>query len=147
MEDAMKIAIVGSRDFDRFSLVVDYVNNLPKDTVVISGGARGVDRIATVAARNAGLLVIEYPADWENGGKGAGFARNTLIVEQADRVVAFWDGDSKGTLDTLKKAAAAGKLVEVWGSDGIHWRQKGGPIWLGARRDYEPLRRAHGRRA
>lgn len=127
----MKIAIVGSRDFDRLNLVVDYVKSLPKDTVIVSGGARGVDRIAAVAGLNAGLVVIEYRPDWEHGGMGAGFARNTLIVEQCDRVVAFWDGKSTGTLDTINKARKAGKPVQVattvegshpgalaWGTDG-----------------------------
>lgn len=108
----MKIAIVGSRDFDRLDLVIEYVKALPKDTIVVSGGARGVDQIAAVAAHNAGLVVVVYRADWARG-ITAGFERNTLIVEQADMVVAFWDGKSKGTMDTIKKASAAGKSYEV----------------------------------
>lgn len=117
----MKIAIVGSRDFDRLDLVVDYIKALPVDTIVVSGGARGVDRMAAVAAHNAGLVVIEYRPDWEHDGPGAGFRRNSLIVEQADRVVAFWDGKSKGTLDTIGKAQAAGKLQHVFDPCGVAW--------------------------
>lgn len=126
----MKIAIVGSRDFDRLDLVVDYVKNLPPGTVVVSGGARGVDRVAANTATSCGFPVVEYRADWTLG-KGAGFARNTMIVEQADRVVAFWDGQSRGTLDTINKARQAGRPVQVatpikgshpaalaWGTDG-----------------------------
>lgn len=125
----MKVAIVGSRDFDRLDLVVAYVNALPKGTIVISGGAQGVDRIAAITAHNAGLVVIEYRPDWENEGRSAGMKRNGLIVATAERVVAFWDGKSRGTLDTITKARKAGKPVQVatsidglpalaWGTDG-----------------------------
>lgn len=124
----MKIAIVGSRDFPNMQLVIDYVKGLPPGTIVVSGGARGVDRTAAVTAHEAGLVVVEYRADWTKG-KGAGFERNRLIVAQADRVVAFWDGQSRGTLDTIEKARKAGKPVQVatpvagskalaWGTDG-----------------------------
>lgn len=109
----MKVAIVGSRDFPRLMLVVEYVHGLPPDTVVVSGGAYGVDMVAAREADKAGLVVVEYKADWETHGKGAGMIRNTLIVEQADVVVAFWDGESRGTLDTMKKAHAASKLTRV----------------------------------
>lgn len=113
----MKVAIVGSRDFDRLDLVVEYIKALPKDTVIVSGGARGVDRMAAVAGYNAGLGVVEHRADWSKG-PGAGFERNGLIVEEADRVVAFWDGTSRGTMDTVRKAKAAGKPYEIRGATG-----------------------------
>lgn len=115
------VAIIGSRDFDRLDLVVEYVQALPKGTVVVSGGARGVDRIATVTAHNAGLVTKVFYPDWEGLGKGAGFARNAQIIEAADRVVAFWDGKSTGTLDSIKKAMAAKKPIEVCRPDGT-WR-------------------------
>ena len=39
--------------------------------------------------------------------------RNSLIVADCDMVVAFWDGRSRGTLDTITKAVQAGKRVEI----------------------------------
>src|ERR1019366_3739515 len=93
----MKIAIVGSRDYPHPEKVRALINNLPADTVVISGGARGVDTWAEQAARARGLEVIIFPALWHAYGKRAGFIRNRQIVESADKVVAFWDGLSKGT--------------------------------------------------
>lgn len=109
----MKIAIVGSRDFPDMGLVREYVASLPKGTVVISGAARGVDRVAAEAARRRGLEVVEYPADWENHPKVAGFLRNQQIVDACDNVVAFWDGKSKGTQDTIAKAKKSAKPVDV----------------------------------
>lgn len=113
----MKIAIVGSRDFARLDLVTAYIEALPMDTVVVSGGARGVDSVAVEAAERRGLVTVTYPADWDAYGKGAGFIRNQLIVDQADKVVAFWDGKSKGTRDTMRKAHNVDKLKVVYLQD------------------------------
>lgn len=114
----MKIAIVGSRDYPNMEKVIEYVKGLDKDTVVVSGGARGVDTTAVLAAKNFGLKFEEYPADWGKYGLRAGYIRNTTIVEESDKVVAFWDGHSKGTKDTIDKAKEVGKLVAVFGIDG-----------------------------
>lgn len=92
--------------------VIDYVNALPADTVVVSGGARGVDRTAAQTARARGLQVKEFIPNW-NMGKGAGFIRNEQIVNAADRVVAFWDGKSSGTAHSISLADRAGKPVIV----------------------------------
>ena len=115
----LRVAIVGSRDFLDRSLVEQFVIRLAArapDTVIISGAARGVDTWAAQTAKNLGLEVIEFPVtseDWERYGNGAGRRRNTFIVEACDVVVAFWNGVSGGTMDTVRKARAAGKKVKV----------------------------------
>lgn len=60
-----------------------------------------------------GLPYKEFPADWEAHGKRAGFIRNQQIVNYADRVVAFWDGESKGTKSTIDMALKAKKRLDV----------------------------------
>jgi len=118
----MRVAFVGSRDFLRPDLVVSTVARLPQGTVVVSGAADGVDSIAAGAARARGLEVVEYPVDREGlppypAGRAEfrrrAFARNTLIVEDADVVVAFWDGVSHGTKDSIDKAVARRKRTKV----------------------------------
>lgn len=109
----MKVAIVGSRDFSNLDLVRKYVDRLDKDVTVISGGARGVDMVAIVQAEVRGLRVKVIPANWDKYGKGAGYRRNREIVAEADEVMAFWDGNSRGTLNTMTLARAAGKPVGV----------------------------------
>lgn len=108
-----RVAIVGSRDYPYLGLVREFVNSLPLHVEVVSGGARGVDRTAEFAARARGLSVRSIPADWNTHGRAAGFLRNTEIVAAADEVVAFWDGRSRGTFDTINKARAAGKPVRI----------------------------------
>ena len=46
----MRVAIVGSREYSDIDAIVEYVNSLPADTIVVTGGARGVDQIAEAAA-------------------------------------------------------------------------------------------------
>ena len=93
----MKVAIVGSRDYSDLEEVRRYVDGLPSDTIFISGGARGVDKAAEQAAKRVGMKTKIYPAEWDKYGKSAGFRRNTVMILAADRIVAFWDGKSKGT--------------------------------------------------
>jgi uncharacterized NAD-dependent epimerase/dehydratase family protein len=111
------VAIVGSRDYLHRDWVENYVNALPDGTTVVSGGAPGVDRWAEYAAAQRGLKVWVERADWEMYGGAAGPIRNTALVALADRLVAFWDGKSRGTADTIRKARAAGLPVEVIGLD------------------------------
>jgi hypothetical protein len=112
-----RIAIVGSRTWQRPNKVRDFVDLLPRDTIVVSGGARGVDQIAEQRAKQRGLKVESFPADWKSHGKAAGFMRNSDIVKAADAVVAFWDGKSNGTADTVKKTQAANKPLIILGDN------------------------------
>ena len=59
-----RIAIIGSRDFPTAQLVEAYVASLPDDSIVVSGGAKGVDSWAVQAAENRGLEVKVFDADW-----------------------------------------------------------------------------------
>ena len=116
----MKVAIIGSREKYLADppmvkrMVEDFVSLLLPSTVVVSGGARGVDSYAAEAARIVGLTFELLLADWDKYGKSAGAIRNKLVTEAADRIVAFWDGESPGTYNALKQAKAAGKPFQVF---------------------------------
>jgi hypothetical protein len=113
----VRVAIVGSRDYQNKIAVINYVCDLPDGTVVVSGGARGVDSLAIKMAEECGLSFVVFYADWSLG-KKAGPLRNQKIVDHADRVVAFHDGVSRGTRSTIDMAIKAGKPVRVIGPDG-----------------------------
>lgn len=53
------------------------------------------------------------PPFFPSYGKAA-FARNEWIVEDADVVVAFWDGQSRGTKNSLEIAERLGKSTWVF---------------------------------
>jgi len=114
----MRVAIVGSRNYPCTFEVVKYVMRLPTNTTVISGGARGVDSIAESIARILGLQTLIFLPDWEKHGKKAGFLRNIEIVKNSDRLVAFWDGESKGTLHSINLAKQSGIPVTIFDKEG-----------------------------
>lgn len=112
-ERPVYLAIVGSRDYPNLDRVRRFVESLPSNTIVVSGGARGVDRCAATAARARGLRVIEFLAEWRRLGRSAGFVRNEKIVRQCDRMVAFWDGSSPGTRNSISLARRSGRPVDI----------------------------------
>lgn len=106
----MKLAIVGSRTFDDRKLLEQNVAPL-KPTQIISGGAKGADALGKQYAEDNDIEYIEYPAEWKKYGRSAGMIRNSSIVDACDTLIAFWDGQSKGTKDSIKKAGIANKPV------------------------------------
>lgn len=108
------VAVVGSRDWKDLDAVKDYVNSLDLSDTIVSGGARGVDMQAQIAAEDRGMATIIFRPDWNTHGKRAGILRNMMIVDRADRVVAFWDGRSAGTKHSVEYALEKGKPVIVF---------------------------------
>lgn len=108
--------IVGSRGYSdegrAKKIMRDFVK--PGD-IIISGGASGPDTWAKEVANELGVRCKEFIADWKEYGKRAGVIRNTQIVKTCDRILAFWDGSSRGTLDTIKKATMDGQVVLIFG--------------------------------
>lgn len=109
-----RVAIVGSRDYPDPDQVRAYVEQLPEGTVVVTGGARGVDKVAEEAARARGLPVEVLPADWERYGRSAGMRRNYEVLQRADEVAAFWNGESPGTQHMIELAQSSGRPLQIF---------------------------------
>lgn len=114
----MKLAVVGSRDFDDYDLVQDAVLTMGinygiSDFIIISGGAKGADSLAKKLAVCWGYPLIEFLPDWRLHGLKAGYLRNKQIVDECDYLIAFWDGKSKGTKHSIDLAERAGKLYKI----------------------------------
>ena len=105
----MKIAIVGSRKIT-VSNIDEYISECDE---IVSGGAVGVDNCAAEYAERNGIKLTVFLPQYELYGRTAPIVRNKQIVEYADKVIAFWDGESKGTLSVIKYAKKIGKLCEV----------------------------------
>lgn len=122
MRDNMKrIAIVGSRNYPNKQLVIDFISNLPQDTILISGGAKGVDSWAEDEFKNRGMRTEIYHADWYPLGifdRSAGFKRNYVIVQNADEIVAFLFNDSRGTSHSIRVAREQNKPVTIIDENG-----------------------------
>lgn len=81
--------------------------------MVLSGAARGGDRIGELWAARERIPTEFYPAKWNELGRGAGFIRNGEMVSSADAVLALWDGKSPGTADTLRRAKTHCLLTSI----------------------------------
>lgn len=100
----MRVIVCGSRGWTDRERVANRLYDLPTDSIIVHGAARGADRIAGQEAQKLGLLVEEHPADWSKG-RSAGLVRNELMATLgADLVIAFWDGRSNGTRHMISMA-------------------------------------------
>lgn len=97
----MKLAVVGSRSFSDYDLLCKCLSEYTISEIV-SGGARGADSLAERYGNENRIPLRVFLPDWETHGKIAGFIRNRDIVNRADEVIAFWDGKSSGTANTIK---------------------------------------------
>ena len=103
----MKLAIIGSRTFEDYSLLNQEVNKLVQKydiDMILSGGAKGADTLAERYAQENSIPTMIYTPMYEKYGKSAPIQRNKKIIEESDVVIAFWDGVSKGTKSAIVMA-------------------------------------------
>jgi hypothetical protein len=112
----MKILVCGSREYRDYPFVCKVLNEyLHLNPTIISGGARGADALAEQYADDNNLTFYEHLPDWETHGKKAGIMRNVEMYEKSkpDIVIAFWDGQSRGTKHMITYARNRGGEVVV----------------------------------
>jgi len=120
----MRIIVCGSREWtDRERIVATLEHkriHAPSLTVVHGDCSSGADAIAAQWCRQwrpyAPLSVTEepHPADWNKHGKAAGPIRNQAMADTgAELCLAFWTGESRGTLDMITRAVKAGIPVRI----------------------------------
>lgn len=109
----MKVAVVGSRSFTDYELLRKTLDSLPEINLIISGGANGADKLAEMYALEKGIKTTIYVPEWNKLGRSAGIVRNKIIVESSDMVIAFWDGVSPGTKNSIERATKAKKMLKV----------------------------------
>ena len=105
----MKVAVVGSRSI----FATDISMYISDGDEIVSGGAVGVDSCAAEYAKKNGLKLTVFLPEYELYGRAAPIVRNKKIVDYADKIVAFWNGKSKGTLSVIKYAEKTGKPCEI----------------------------------
>ena len=99
-KQTFKVIVAGGRDFGDYGLLCQTCDSI----VIISGTARGADTLGERYAQERGYAVERFPADWEHAGKSAGFIRNAQMASIADALIAFWDGQSRGTAHMIDQA-------------------------------------------
>lgn len=116
------VAIVaGSRAFNNYELLrktmLERFDVEEDQLTIISGTANGADTLGEQFAKEYNLNLIRMPADWKQFGKSAGFRRNIEMAKKAiemkldgynPHLIAFWDGESKGTEQMISIAEKVG---------------------------------------
>jgi len=124
----MRVIIAGSRTFNNYKflkanclkifrqLKAEGYDTKRETLEIISGTARGTDRLGEQFAEEFNLKVVRFPADWSLGRK-AGYIRNEQMALYAKEdngvLIAFWDSVSKGTKLMIDLANEHGLRVFV----------------------------------
>jgi len=114
--ESIVLGISGGRDFYNYKLLCKEIDELRKKykiKKIISGGAVGADKLGEKYARENNIEMIIIKPDWKKNGRKAGILRNKDIVDGADLVIAFWDGVSKGTSNTIERSRKDKKLIKI----------------------------------
>lgn len=110
MKKPYVLLVAGSRRLDCYDVFHKTMGitlaKLGTPSKIIAGGARGIDSLARRYAEEMNYPFEEYPADWRLYGRRAGPIRNAVMVNKADKLIAFVDDQSVGTWDTIQKAKA-----------------------------------------
>jgi len=110
----MKTIIAGSRNIISFKIVKQVIEDSEfVITKVVSGTARGVDRLGEEYAYNNNVPIKRFKPDWKTQGKRAGILRNIDMGNYADALIALWDGKSKGTKHMVDYATEKGLKIYV----------------------------------
>lgn len=122
----LRVIIAGSRYFNDYALlkksaieIITKKTMFPDLTRIISGGARGADILGERFANEIGLEISRFIPDWDSIGKRAGYVRNETMAKFAvengndGMLIAFWDGESRGTKHMIDLANKHGLEVHV----------------------------------
>lgn len=126
-----KIIVAGGRDFDDYGYLHQKVGEVLANSEsyfygmagdyarydnveIVSGGARGADFLGERFAEENIMPLKQFPADWDAHGRAAGIIRNEEMARYADMLIAFWDGQSRGTKHMIDTALDHGLEVHVF---------------------------------
>ena len=112
----MKVIVAGGRDFNDYKLLKETLDNFQQEygniTEVVSGTAKGVDKLGEQYANENNIPIKRFVPDWNGLGKKAGHVRNRLMGDYAKEhngmLVAFWDKHSRGTKGMIDYASKIG---------------------------------------
>ncbi len=130
-----KLLVSGGRDFNDVDFVVDYLMRIHKSknvTMLISGGARGVDTIAELWAKELGIITdIHYitDSDWKKHGKKAGILRNKQMLDESKPDGVFCFPGNNGTANMYEICHDV-PWLEVWRSEAVYFRKEDKRHWF-----------------
>jgi hypothetical protein len=119
LKEEIKCIIAGSRSFDDFEFLKEKTDIfLSKFTcnnkLIISGTAKGADKLGEKYSHEKNLKLIKMPADWEEHGKKAGYLRNAEMANIATHCIIFRENNSKGSTHMINIAKNKKLNIQVY---------------------------------
>ena len=112
-----RVIIAGGRDYNNYEELERTMDqllfNIEDEIAIVCGMARGADTLGEQYGKQRGYNIHYFPADWETFGRAAGHIRNREMAENADALVAFWNGKSRGTANMISTAKKLNLRVRV----------------------------------
>lgn len=112
------VVVSGSREYSNIQKIYNELQNIldeHNNVVIVEGGANGADAIAALFAKEKGIKLLTFNADWDKYKKAAGGIRNQQMLDECnpDLVIAFPLPKSKGTYDMIRRANIDGYNLKV----------------------------------
>lgn len=119
----MRLIIAGSRIFNDYGILKGetdaYIEHLRSrgllendEVIIVSGGAKGADKLGERYAREHGYKCEVYFPDWSEG-KKAGILRNIVMGDTSDACIVFVVNGSKGSLHMANYAIKKGLFTKT----------------------------------
>ena len=115
-----RVIIAGGRKFKDYKRLCGYCDHLlqnQKDIEIVSGAAMGADKLGEKYAEERGYQIKRFPASWDRYGKSAGYIHNEEMAKYADALIAFWDGETKGTKHMIDLAEKHNLKIRIYHYD------------------------------
>ena len=122
-----RVIIAGSRSFNDYVLLREQCLSILQEkmrthrVIIVSGHARGADSLGERFANEFRLPFELHPAKWRLLGKAAGMVRNAEMAKCSDALIAFWDGESRGTRHMISFARKRGLKGSVINTTLKNW--------------------------
>lgn len=115
----LKLIVAGGRDFNDYQLLSQCIMDIalveyPDRAIsIVSGMAKGADSLGYMFAVENNVRKYIFPANWNQYGKRAGMLRNKEMGNFSDVLLAFWDGQSRGTQQMIQFMGSLNKPVHI----------------------------------
>ena len=110
-----RVFVGGSRSIGDRELIESKLKALPRCAVILTSRTTGASAAVRDASMRLGLRLEVWTAmtDRYPTAADAYFARGEEMIRSADRVLAFWDGESAGTAHELTYARRLSKPIDL----------------------------------
>jgi hypothetical protein len=109
----MRLAVIGSKEFTDYNKLKATLDREEEIALIVSGGAPGTDTLAKRYAKENGIKFLEFLPEYDKYGSEAKHARDRQIVENCDRIIAFWDSECEGTKYTMNYGRKLNKPIKI----------------------------------